>query len=217
VKTPLKIIAVVCLLAAVALAAGLGYWYGYGGRAVGLAESEDVADRLEAVEILRGRDSGLAERVFRKLSDDPELRVALAAVRAAGESEGCRALLIERCKGGRKEVRAVAAAELGRFQDTDSRMLIGLLTDDSAAVRVGAAEGLARKRDPAALDALVAAMSDADVGVRRQAYTALCRTLGLRFTYRADAPSDQRARAIAVVKDYLAKRAAGTLHGAEDH
>ena len=197
---------------------GLGYWYGYGGRAARLAASERVDDRLEAVRLLADKDNGLAVETLGRLAGDPEQRVALAAVRAVGvcRSEPRRRLLGDLYRSGRGKLRAVAAAELGRFERTPPRTLIGILvTDPSPVVRAGAAEGLAHKRDEAALASLADALDDEAPEVRRWAYTALCRTLGMRFGYNPNDPPARRAEGVAFIRSYLARRAAGTLHGAE--
>jgi len=197
-------------LALVAVAAWMGYWYGYGARAAHLAASDDPADRLEAVRQLRGKNSGLAERTLAKLADDPDPRVAAWAIRALAASPTARraellgALL---ANGRTPAIRAEAAEAVGKLPDTDVQILIDVLADDSEdpAVRAGAARGLSHKKSIKALPALVDRLNDPDQDVRLWSITAIHNTVIVRFPYQAEAPQAKRTEQINNIKRILKK------------
>jgi len=192
----------VSVIAAVVLLLGAGaagwYWYEYGGRAARRARSEDPAERLAAIRELRGNDSALAVETCRRLSRDPDLRVALQAVRALGDAGGpdaAEALAGILGAATRGAVRGEAAAALGLCAGTDPAPLAATLrADPDARARAGAARGLARLRSRAALPALLDALErDDDAGVRRIAILAIQKVLGVRFPYDVSAPPGRRA------------------------
>jgi len=205
-RRPHKVVLAICVVALAALTAGLWHWFEGGGRAAALAESDRVADRLAAADSLAGADSPGARRTLRQLSADDNPRVAVAAVRAigAGAADGNRLALMDISAGAaRPAVRAAAVAALGRYEATDTAFLVARLSDASGEVRAAAAEGLARKRDPAALGDLIDALDDADRNVRAWAITAVSRTMKMRFAYFPDDPPARRARAVAVIRSRL--------------
>ena len=205
----------IILCAAVVLLAVLGavLWYleSSGWWVARQAASGDLSDRIEAVALLRGKGGSLARETLLRLSEDKELRVALAAVRAMGAHEAHREALVRICaKGDRGLVRAAAVAALGKFEDTPSAYLIAILkTDKDPVVRAGAVEGLAHKRDAQTTEALLAAMDDNDLTVRRKAMAALYRSMGLRFLYRPDDPRLKRRADIAKIRRLIRQIVAG--------
>jgi len=205
----------IILCAAVVLLAVLGavLWYleSSGWWVARQAASGDLSDRIEAVALLRGKGGSLARETLLRLSEDKELRVALAAVRAMGAHEAHREALVRICaKGDRGLVRAAAVAALGKFEDTPSADLIAILkTDKDPVVRAGAVEGLAHKRDAQTTEALLAAMDDNDLTVRRKAMAALYRSMGLRFLYRPDDPRLKRRADIAKIRRLIRQIVAG--------
>jgi len=197
-------------LAVAAVAAWMGYWYGYGARAAHLAASDDPADRLEAIRQLRGKGSALAERTLVTLADDPDPRVAAWAVRALAASPVDRRaeLLGALLAGGRTPaIRAEAAQAVGKLPDTDVQILIDVLNNDSEepAVRAGAARGLSHKKSLEALPTLVEKLNDPDQAVRLWSITAIHSTVVVRFPYQAEAPPAKRAEQISNIKRILKK------------
>jgi len=192
----------------VLLTAWLGYWYGYGGRAASLAESDDPDDRIEAVKELSGKWGPLARKTLTRLPDDPDDKVARAAVRAIGErrDDASRQTLEQVLASQRRPaVRAEAASALGKYPETSVTVLTGVLErDPEPVVREKAATGLAARRDVSAVGALVDRLEfDPDVKVRKSSYLALRRILKVRFIYDAEAPLHERRRRVAVIRSIL--------------
>ena len=192
--------------AGVILLVGALLWYRdeYGGRAAGLAESDQIEDRVEATVLLRGKSNSLARETLFKLSQDSELRVALAAVRSLEANTDARNGEVLRHvldSGAAMRVRGAAAAALGKYESVQAKTLVDILVSDKDPVlRAGAAEGLGRKDDPAGVDALVTALNDPEELVRQGAIVGLQRSLGVRFLYDPAAPSARRRQAMARIR-----------------
>ncbi|MFL5608493.1 MAG: M56 family metallopeptidase, partial [Gemmatimonadaceae bacterium] len=82
--------------------------------------------------------------------------------------------LIGRLKDEDADVRAAAAASLGKLEDSRAvPALIAALSDREAKVRAAAAQSLAQFTDPRAVNGLSALLSDAEADVRKEALDAL--------------------------------------------
>ena len=169
----------IILCAAVVLLAVLGavLWYleSSGWWVARQAASGDLSDRIEAVALLRGKGGSLARETLLRLSEDKELRVALAAVRAMGAHEAHREALVRICaKGDRGLVRAAAVAALGKFEDTPSADLIAILkTDKDPVVRAAAAAALGKFEDTPSAYLIAILKTDKDPVVRAGAVEGL--------------------------------------------
>ena len=194
---------------ALALLLGLLLWFlgGDVAKASRLAGSGDAAERLEAIELLRGKHNDTAREILARLSKDKDLRVSLAAIRALGRDtcQQNRDVLAGLCKeADRARVRGAAAAALGQFKDAPAAELVAVLRSDKDPIaRAGAAEGLYHLRDRSAAADLLAAMDDDDLTVRRWATKAFYRTVGLAFLYRPTDPRPKRRAAIAQIRSTL--------------
>lgn len=194
------------MLACLALA-GCWYWFVHGGRGAWLANSALVEDRLAAVALLRGNGSGLASRTLMKLAADPDLAVAVNAVRALGQVTSARnqsALEGMALSDARGNIRGAASAALGRFPGCDMHALTVMLQKDSdQAARAGAAEGLGIRGDRDCLPALADALDDSALAVRVCAFTAIGKITGQRFEYHPADPPQKRAQDVAALKRVL--------------
>lgn len=170
--------------------------------------SSDPQKRLAAVAELRGKTDQASLEVLRRLSDDSEPRVAVAAVNAISSDSGKSSRILKEILAGSPSgpARGAAAAALGRCKDVDGGILADALTDKDPIVRAGAAKGLARRREGAALPEVVAALEDPDARVRLWAITAVARTTALRFDY--DAATDPRRQRdkIKFIRETLRRR-----------
>src|SRR5206468_992021 len=98
---------------------------------------------------------------------------AVDALNGVGDKDVVAAL-INGLKDPSKNVRAVAAAALGKANDaTAVEPLLAVLTDEDWAVRKAAGEALARLRDKRAVEPMVALLRDPDQDVREAAVHAL--------------------------------------------
>ncbi|MDP6545603.1 MAG: HEAT repeat domain-containing protein [Phycisphaerae bacterium] len=171
-------------------------------------KSSDMHERLTAVTELVGSSGSASLDTLGDLAGDAELRVALAAVRAIGSrrDEASRLKLKHIATKNKNGVlRGTAAAELGRFEKTDYRLLTGiLLNDESPKARSGAARGLKRLHNSAALGALVKALTDPDPDTRRNVYEAIGSATAIRFRFDASAEPETQAENIAGIKRRLA-------------
>ena len=171
-------------------------------------KSSDMHERLTAINDLIGsRDQGVLDTLG-ELAGDAEPRVAKAAIRAIG-SRGDEAgrLKLEQIAAKSKigELRGAAAAELGNFTKTDYRLLTDiLLKDKDPKARAGAAKGLKRLHNHAALGLLVEALSDTDADTRCNAHEAIGATTAIRFKFDALASPETRDEQIAEIKNKLA-------------
>jgi HEAT repeat protein len=142
-----------------------------------------------------------------KLAGDAELRVAKAAIRAIGSrSDEASRLELERIatKNENGELRGTAAAEVGKFQKTDYRLLTGILLDDKdPKARRGAARGLKRLHNAAAMKSLVKALGDTDCDTRRNSFEAIGAATAIRLQFNAMASLDTRNKQIAEIKRRL--------------
>jgi HEAT repeat protein len=193
------------------LTIALWYWCSFGGRAAALARSSDPEDRLQAIRELRGKSSSLALNTLRRLTRDGHVRVATQAVQALGDA-GCERAsdilleVLDSKASGR--VRGEAAASLGMHKTTDVHLLGRKLQEDpDADVRAGAATGIARLRDPAALKYLVAALEDDANGprVKTLAILAIQKAIVVRFRYDVHADAPTRRTQLDFIKQSLKK------------
>ncbi len=193
-----------------AVAAGSWYWLDHGAGAARLAQSEDPAARLQAVRQLRGKSSALALRTLRRLCEDPDVRVAVQAVRALGAGggrAGGKALKALLANGKRGRVRGEAAAALGLYESTPVELLgerLRITSEPDPDARIGAAKGLARLGKSAGLKELLHVLeNDDDPRVRAVAVVAIQKIIGVRFRYDPTAPHDDRAEQVGHIRAAL--------------
>jgi HEAT repeat protein len=164
----------------------------------------------------------LAYWAWRPGAVEESVQVALEAAGEQGQREALRAVRSLGSAGGRRnrlalekilaespsgQIRGEAAAELGRFKDLQTGVLIRALREDpSAQARAGAAVGLRRRRDPAAVADLLEALSDRDRNVRLQAIAAISDITALWFSYRAEVPPPGQSRQIQEIREILHDR-----------
>jgi len=203
------------VLLAAAAAAGW-YWFAHGARAARLAESDDPAERLQALRELRGKSNDLALGVFDRLARDEDPDVAEEAIRALGDhggeaaAETLKDLLVSAAAG---RTRGQAAATLGLLEGTAPRLLgerlrsDGRIGDPDADARIGAAKGLARLKDLAGLKYLVAALEDPDARVRAVAVVAIQQLTGVRFLFEPRADEATRTAQLDTIRRRLADAA----------
>jgi len=174
--------------------------------------SPDPERRLQAVTNLKGRSDSEAVKTLVRLSRDSKPRVAVAAIKmiaASPESSHTPLQEILAAPDISPPARAEAAAALGKCpkKNVPITVLTQVLTSDAdAQVRAGAARGLSRRRDPAALKDLVGALEDPDARVRLWAITAIGRTTALRFDYDARVPPEKQRDKIRTIKATLTQR-----------
>ena len=162
-------------------------------------KSSDLHERLKAVSQLADRSDDESFEIVVELTDDPELRVARSAVRiiASRLTKASEAKLKDiAVESKRGALRGAAAAGLGYYKDTDCRLLTGmLLNDKDPAARAGAAKGLARLGDRAAIGDVLKAMADPDLAVRQNSYEALGKLTARWFMFSpADAEQTRDAQ-----------------------
>ena len=199
------------LLVALVVAVALVYYFTYFSGA-GDADSSDPDKRQAAARDLEGRTDEASLKALHRLSDDPVPRVSITAVMSIGkgrEHERNRKALtkILADKARRIVARATAATVLGECPEVNARVLTrAMLVDDDAQVRVGAARGLAVRRDKATLPQLVQALEDSDSRVRLWAIEAIRRITAMRFRYDAEKPPARQRAEIAEIKKVLRLR-----------
>ncbi|MBT3201132.1 MAG: HEAT repeat domain-containing protein [Phycisphaerales bacterium] len=175
----------------------------------GAPESPDMQRRLDAISQLVDSTDQASLDTLVKLASDPELRVAKASIRAIGHrrDEPSRLVLkqlVSEHKSG--ELRGTAATELGRFKETDYRLLTAMLLEDKdPKARAGAARGLKLLHNSAAVDSLLKALGDTDADVRAEAFRALGRCTGRWFEFDPNASLEARSTAIEVINDELTR------------
>lgn len=206
------------VIALVVVLSAVGWlWYdeASGARAARLARSDDPEVRLEAVGELRGRETDVATKALARLTGDDDPRVASAAIRALGGTAVESSLLLAiMTDGSSGRIRGEAAAALADGGAEHRDAIIRVLREDpDDEARAGAARGLGRLRDRAALPALVDALDDRDGDVRVRAAAAIAKTTIARFPYDARAPRSQRLKQAESIRRQLA--AAGMLGGAK--
>ena len=119
-------------------------------------------------------DESALEPLAQSLSVDPEPKVRAAAASALGEVRGPEALLPllqARSEDESSAVRSAATAALDQYPL--SELIEALLEGSSAAVKVSAAQLLGERGDPAAVPALIEALSDPVIAVQEAAMAAL--------------------------------------------
>lgn len=193
------------LITLVGLAVGLVvlYWPSHAD-----PKSPDMHKRLTAVSELVGSSDQRSLDTLGELVGDTELRVAKAAIRAIGSrrDEASRKKLEQIvAKNESGALCGAAAAELGDNEKTDYRLLTDILLNDKRPkARAGAARGLKRLRNAAALNALVEALTDSDADTRRNAYEAIGAITTIYFKFDAAAPPETQDENIAAIKEQLA-------------
>ncbi|MBL7134577.1 MAG: HEAT repeat domain-containing protein [Phycisphaerae bacterium] len=180
--------------------------------------SSDMNERLDAVCRLVGSSDEKSLGILVELVNDPEPRVAMAAVRAIGSAQGdLNRKALEKILSGKNKapIRGAALAALGKFDDTDYRVLAAVMLDETEGpeLRAGAAKGLGRLRKAAAADALADALSDRNAEVRHAAFNSLGRITGLYFEFDPAAPPSEQARNVATIRRQLARRGIKHIHG----
>lgn len=213
-----KVVVYCCLgLAAVVAAGALGaYCLRDGVSAEELARSDDPQERAVAAERL-GASGSEAERILRKLANDPDDWVAVKAIRSLGrQRDDERQNLLARMvydKSLSARGRGEAAAVLGIFPQTDPKVLtVPLRTDPDAKVRRGAARGLLKLQKPDTLEELVAALEDPDPAVRGYANAAIHGMIVKFFPFDPQKPPSSQRQTIERIKNYL--RECGILNDA---
>ena len=141
------------------------------------AQSQDVPTARRAVESM-GYVGPKAVRHIRRALDDP-----------------------------RPAIRQQAATAYARAADPkDTAPLTKVArTDKSPVVRAAAVTALGQARVYEGMETLLEAMNDDDIVVRRRAAEAVILFTGRRYPYRADAPSAQRLKSIAVIRKFWAR------------
>ena len=174
--------------------------------------SPDPAMRMQAITRLSGRTDTESVTTLIRLTGDPKPHVAIAAVKAIGDAPKSSHVPLQKILARpdtSPPVRAEVAAALGNCPKANVKITVLteiLAQDADPQVRAGAARGLARRRDKAALKELVAALEDPDARVRLWAVTAIGRTTALRFVYDARVPPEQQRDKIRIIKETLRKR-----------
>jgi HEAT repeat protein len=186
----------------------------HGSDATRLARSADRTDRIQAVDMLRGRTDRAALETLFRLCSDGDLRVAITAVWALGESRTPRSgqlltqILSEKPRHGR--IRAEAAEALGRFKETDPAVLTDALTQDAdRRVRAGAARGLRHLHQVQTMGSLFRGLSDSHEEVRREVIETMNTMMVRRFGYRPELPAEKQPRVMREIEVYL--KQAGVL------
>ena len=171
-------------------------------------KSPDIHERLIAVSGLVGSSDQRSLDTLSELVSDAELRVAKAAIRAIGSrADEASRLKLEQILAKNKSgmLRGTAAAELGNFEKTDYRLLTDILLNDKGPkARAGAARGLKRLHNAAALDSRVKALTDSDAETRRNAYEAIGAATAIYFKFDAAAEPETQAENVARIKNELA-------------
>ena len=178
--------------------------------------------RLLAYELARrSAEPDAAEAELREILGDTDEQVRFTALqvymrpwlrrRIQEDAVLCRRIGMALAEDDSHRVRAAAAAVLGRVPaDHARRLLVEALTgakaDGDVAVRGAAARGLANHDAPESYTALVAALEDESVDVRRAAGESLFRLTGTGRGYEPDAEAAARAEAVAAWKAWLAER-----------
>jgi HEAT repeat protein len=132
------------------------------------------------------------------------LLVALALWLLLGEGEPSAEELAERALNApTTEERQEAAIELARCGKESVQLLRRVFSEsDTPEVRAAIAQGLGRQRDVESLPDLIDAMEDASPLVRGRAGVAVRRIVGLEVPFGADAPPEERRKAVAFYRKF---------------
>lgn len=197
------------------VALGLLLWgahtlYGRGADALALAKSPQRRDRLRAIDMLRGDGSSDARQALARLARDRDRRVAITAVWAIGEygdeTSGKTLAGVLTDKTLDAKVRAEAAVMLGSCRGGGLSVLTdALIGDEAGQVRAGAASGLGRLRDVKALPALVDALEDRDVEVRRAAIDSIHKMVAHHSRFDPERPPGTQRPHIERIREILRK------------
>lgn len=145
-----------------------------------LSSDAHLAVRTHAAELAHGKRLGAA---LAKAADDPEPRVRTAALASLGAADPGRVFDVAAARLDEERepwtfVRVAATESLGSVPGDGGRVVPALsraLKDASPRVREAAINAFAKRRDPAAIDAITARLKDEEerAEVRRAAATAL--------------------------------------------
>jgi HEAT repeat protein len=205
---------IIAAVVAVALVIGVFAWLARPGGERNVVEQINDTEtepekRKELVRQLDSEDEQQREALIR-LVDDPHLPTAMGAVNRLGRKrteENRRALKEVVRKAKHPIVRGKAAEQLGGFENTTASELTALLKADQVddpAVRAGAARGLRRLKDDAAIPELLEALNDPDKNVRMWAISAIRALVpGKAWPFHAEAPASTRAKEIANIRYWL--------------
>ena len=198
-----RLILLASIVAVLALVVGWSWMSGTGGEGVeGEAEVED------ALLLLTQQADAEAMRAMAERQPDA-LPIAIRHLADRGTPEAYQALRAAVNSGAPDSVRAIAAGQLGRFDDIDVDGLAMVARGDaSAEVRAGATRGLAgwsnAERD-AALPTLLDLLSDPDPRVRNMAITGVSKATGMIFEFDAAAEPYTQAGNIQNIRRRLGK------------
>ncbi len=183
--------------------------------------SADPDTRRHLAFVLARRPEPEAEAVLRSLLSDEDTAVQITtlriymrgAFRGKIEEDGVLGRVIVQMlrKGADGNVRVAAAGVLARVVKPFSRRalagaLVGEQLDPDPAVRATVANALSRFDSVQAAEALVGALDDRDVGVRKAAFDSLFRLAGKRMDYDPEAEPAARAAALARWQAWLKDR-----------
>ena len=195
------------LTVVLAIVAAIIYWPGGGD-----PDSSDPDQRLAAARALEGKTDEASVAVLRRLSNDRETRVVLAAVssikRGRTAERNRKALVTILAESDSPVARSAAATALGHCPEVDVNVLTAVLSNrrEDPIVRAGAAKGLAGRRDGKSIPRLVDALEDPDPRVRLWAITAIGRMTALRFDYDAARPPAEQREKIRHIRETLIAR-----------
>ena len=175
-------------------------------------DSSDPDERLAAARDLAGRTDEGSVATLRRLSDDRQERVAIAAVgslakgRTAARNRKVLVAILD--ESDSRAARSAAASAIGDCPEVDLKLLTRVLHNvrEDPVVRAGAARGIGRRRDPAGLPQLLNALEDDDPRVRLWAITAIGRITALRFRYDAARPPSEQVEEIRRIRTTLITR-----------
>lgn len=179
------------------------------------AASPDPAVRAKAAAELAAELTPAQATTLRKLAADPETTVSVTAILGLhplndlGADAENQNLLKQLMAGtGDPEMRAVAAAQLGVFPQTDPADLSVRLLDanEDPRVRAGAALGLGRLKNGAGIPALFRALHDPSPLVRARAISAISAMCISHFAFDASKPPEQQQEEIRFIEEFLRQR-----------
>jgi len=153
------------------------------------------------------RVAGLVEPLFAVLSlcgDDhhrQQLRRALAVTASPADAPFLRQQLAASDPQARIVAVVALAAVLGPESDADA---LSLLADPREEVQAAAARELANHGRREALSVLVRLLDSSETAIRTRAFQTLRALTGKQFEYTVYAPPEQRVRAVAAWKEWLA-------------
>jgi len=169
--------------------------------AAGLAGCSEPESEIEQIQEFEdsGNVDALAERA---LEAEPE--VGRHAVRSLGRlGPKAEPALRQVMEKGKPTVRAEAALVYPRVssrQKAQEPLATISRRDPEPYVRASALTALGRMRALDSMEAIIEALNDPDLGVRRRAADAVARIMGLEYELYLDGPEEKRLEAIEVVR-----------------